>query len=135
MSAFQDVRRFADDGSPSVDHSGTIISGPRVVAERVAARWMRSPSAAFWAQAPEDAVGLGQYLNHDFGPGETDRLRARLIRAAHAEDGVGGASVTLTLLDDGLAVYAEIQTSEGAVELNVNAAGAVSIFAPTTTGA
>lgn len=131
MSLYQDVARFnGPNGTPGLDHSGSVITGPRVVAERVAARWLRAPGACWWSNALEEACGLGKWLNHDYAPSELPGLRAKLLRAAEAEDGVVRASVTLTETDRGIAVAGSLVTTEGAVELNVDAAGAVAILTP-----
>lgn len=129
ISKYQDISRFGADGLPGTDQSGAIITGPRVVGERIAARWLRDPDSVIWDGKPESACGLLRYLNADLTASEVSGLRAKLLAAAQAEDGVLRASVTITDIEDGLQITGSIVTDEGSVELNVDASGAVTILA------
>lgn len=130
-SAYQDISRFGADGMPGWDQSGNLIYGSCVIGERVLARWMRAPDSVVWDGSPESACGLGRYLNADLDDSELPALRAKLLRAALAEDGVVRAVVVVELSAEGdLSVACTLTTTEGPVELNVDATGAVAILAP-----
>jgi hypothetical protein len=127
-SLYQDVSRFNAEGFPGWDQSGAIITGPKVIGERVACRFFRDSCP--WDRSPEAACSLGRYLNSDITEAEAVRLRAKLLRAAEAEDGVVRAVITMTVADGRLSILCDLTTTEGPVELNVNASGAVSILTP-----
>jgi hypothetical protein len=128
MSAYQDIARFGVDGRPGLDLTGRVITGPRVIGERVAARLLRDRGAAWWA--PDTGAGVGRWLNHDFRAGELDQLAGLIRREAEDEDGVRRASVEVTAVENGIEITVSITTDEGPVELNVDASGAVAILAP-----
>ena len=124
--AFQDVSAF--DSVTGLPRLGDIITGARVVAQRVAIRVLSDPGSI---PGDEDiGLGLARMKNADFSPDAVARLRSQIQAESMREEGVTRCRVTASLAVRALAIVIELLTSEGAanVTLQIDAAAARAFF-------
>ena len=124
--AFQDVSAF--DSMTGFVRLGDIITGARVVAQRVAIRVFSDPGSIPGNR--DIGLGLARMRNADFSPGDLKRLQSQVQAEAMAEQGVTRCCATVSLVARTLEVAIDLLTSEGAanVTLQIDAAGARAFF-------
>jgi hypothetical protein len=128
-----DISTFRPDGSIDIDFD-RVITGPRVVLEGIARRWLMSLGALPWA--PAEGENLLRVVNADLSPTELYRLGARLEMEALQEPGVLGAAVRIALQKDGtLRVEARIDLAEGTFPLVVHTGEAAALLFPSSPAA
>ena len=124
--AFQDVAAF--DSTTGFVRLGDLITGARVVAQRVALRVLSDPGSI--PGDPDIGLGLARMRNADFSPDDLKRLQSQVQAGAMREQGVTRSRVVALLAGTALSVAIDLLTSEGAasVTLQIDAAGARAFF-------
>lgn len=124
--AFEDVSAF--DSVTGRPRLGGKITGPRVLAQRVAIRILSDPGTI--PGDPDIGLGLARMKNADFTPDDVKRLQSQAQAEAMREEGVTRCRVSASLAVRTLTMDVDLMTSEGAanVRLQIDAAGARAFF-------
>lgn len=125
-----DYSTFAGDGTVRLDLHFRPMTGPRVVAQRVARGWLIPRKKLFWDESVGD--NLPAMHNHDWTPDNLRAWKIALENGAKKEDGCIDCRVTLTAsaATRTLTVDGIVYTKAGSFPLTVVAGDAISILFP-----